>query len=180
MVPHAPVLELAIPARMWQRFDYLPPPDAQDADSWQPGIRIQAPFGRRSTIGVLLAVKSSTDVAIEKLKTATAKLDDRPVLTPSIVALCEWASHYYHHPIGEALSQALPKALRAGRECPAASGEQWQYASPLSSAKQFTLNAHQQAAVLAITAAQKFQTFLLDGVTGSGKTEVYFHSIAQC
>jgi primosomal protein N' (replication factor Y) len=41
------------------------------------------------------------------------------------------------------------------------------------------LNASQHTAVAAITAAHdRFQTFLLDGVTGSGKTEVYFQVIA--
>ena len=43
-----------------------------------------------------------------------------------------------------------------------------------------TLNAHQRAAVDAIRGAmdeRKFQTFLLHGVTGSGKTEVYLNAI---
>ncbi|MEK6748731.1 MAG: primosomal protein N' [Pseudomonadota bacterium] len=39
------------------------------------------------------------------------------------------------------------------------------------------LNAAQQAAVSRITAAQGFNVFLLEGVTGSGKTEVYLAAI---
>jgi primosomal protein N' (replication factor Y) len=39
------------------------------------------------------------------------------------------------------------------------------------------LNAEQEQAVLAIQASQGFQVFLLDGVTGSGKTEVYLQVI---
>ena len=42
------------------------------------------------------------------------------------------------------------------------------------------LNPEQHAAVDAILAARGFQPFLLDGVTGSGKTEVYLHAIADC
>lgn len=42
------------------------------------------------------------------------------------------------------------------------------------------LNAEQQNAADAICKAQSFQPFLLDGITGSGKTEVYLEAIAQC
>lgn len=42
------------------------------------------------------------------------------------------------------------------------------------------LNPQQQAAVDMILAADGFQPFLLDGVTGSGKTEIYLHAIADC
>src|SRR5690606_16760599 len=44
----------------------------------------------------------------------------------------------------------------------------------------FSPNAEQQLAIDAIRAADGFAPFLLDGVTGSGKTEVYLQAIVAC
>lgn len=41
-------------------------------------------------------------------------------------------------------------------------------------------NPQQQQAIDVIAATEGFQPFLLDGVTGSGKTEVYLQAISQC
>ncbi|MCI4568124.1 primosomal protein N' [Lysobacter sp. CFH 32150] len=43
-----------------------------------------------------------------------------------------------------------------------------------------TLNAEQRVAIDTIQATDGFAALLLDGVTGSGKTEVYLHAIADC
>lgn len=43
-----------------------------------------------------------------------------------------------------------------------------------------TLNDEQTAVLEAVRARPGFQPWLLDGVTGSGKTEVYLHAIADC
>jgi primosomal protein N' (replication factor Y) (superfamily II helicase) len=73
------------------------------------------------------------------------------------------------------------ESLDASSARPAAAAEQ-STAAAQSSAPQ--LNIEQQAAVAAITTAlsagaDRYQAFLLDGITGSGKTEVYLAAIAE-
>lgn len=50
---------------------------------------------------------------------------------------------------------------------------------PVEAAPAPALNPAQQTAVDALRAAEGFQPFLLEGVTGSGKTEVYLEAIAE-
>ena len=51
---------------------------------------------------------------------------------------------------------------------------------PFSADPTFILNDEQRVAANAVRAAEGFAAFLLDGVTGSGKTEVYLDAIADC
>ncbi|WP_449446803.1 primosomal protein N' [Thermomonas brevis] len=51
---------------------------------------------------------------------------------------------------------------------------------PAAPERAFHANPEQQVAIDAIRAADGFAPFLLDGVTGSGKTEVYLQAIADC
>lgn len=169
------ILELAMPVRLWQRFDYLAGDDSA-AQQWQPGIRVLAPFGKRSLVGLLLAVKSDSDIPSGKLKPILEKWDDTPLLSSSLLDLCRWVSDYYQHPLGEVISQAMPKALRKKSEFPVLSDQTWSLLLDEKSPP-FELNEEQQRAVSTITQANGYKTFLLDGITGSGKTEVYFQSI---
>ncbi len=169
-------LRLALPTPLRRFFDYLPP-QHYDLKQLIPGVRILVPFGTRTLTGILVSVENESSVPYEKLKAALEILDVEPMLPPDVYKLCNWAADYYHYALGEVLSAAMPALLRKGK----AIGEVVLPDSGHSSSdQQPVLNQAQQQAVSAICAAKKsFTAFLLDGVTGSGKTEVYLRTMAE-
>lgn len=245
---NSPILQVAIPKPLYSHFDYLPPPGI-DVSRLRPGIRLRVPFGTRTSIGILLAVTDHTSVPAEKLKAVQKILDSTPVLPEETVNLLQWASDYYHHPIGEVITTALPSALNKGQpaniqpligwkltpEGQAVSLEKLSKKAPRQKEVLYLLQQHSQGLSQAditnhlshvtpilralekkgwiiqqfmldtpkinnasfpsqplqlnvaqtqvfnqvCSQLQKFYPCLLDGVTGSGKTEVYLQIIQK-
>ncbi len=243
-----PILRIAIPTPLRRSFDYLPPEDG--GASLRPGIRIRVPFGKRTVIGVLLELAGESAVPAQRLKSVIEVLDEEPILPPDLLALLNWGSRYYHHPIGEVVAGALPALLREGKPARIPDNPVWQLTESGRTATATTLTrAPRQQALLSIlheqagglleqqihqyqqnwravmnrleekgwvqrieasfhttrlaksspavderpalnqtqqTAVSKvlqtagqFSVSLLDGVTGSGKTEVYLRIVEQ-
>lgn len=132
-------------------------------------MRVRVPFATKTRIGVVLNNPKSSDF-LDKLKPIEAVLDEVPIMPKAMLDLLNWATQYYHHPIGEVVFSALPKNLRLGKtavikKIPKASQQQHSNIVP---------NGHQQQAIDAVLKVQnQYQSFLLHGITGSGKTEVY-------
>lgn len=174
----ATILRIAVPTPLRKYFDYLAPA-AWAIETLKPGMRVRVPFQHRELIGIFIERATTSDLPIEKLKTAITILDAEPALPPDILQLCLWAADYYHYPIGEVLHGALPVALRKGKEPKNLTSSSKEEISELKPAD-FNPNLSQQAAINAINDAKNsFQVFLLDGVTGSGKTEVYLQAITH-
>jgi primosomal protein N' (replication factor Y) (superfamily II helicase) len=109
-----PVVRVALPTPLRRLFDYLAgSPDAMGG-AIEPGIRVRVPFGRQRLIGIAMQMAAGSEVPDERLKSVLQRLDPRPIFDPATLALLGWAADYYHHPIGEVLAAALPKALRLG------------------------------------------------------------------
>ena len=104
------ILRIAVPSPLFRPFDYLPPASV-DVQALQPGCRVRVPFGRRRSIGILLEVRHDSDIDPTRLKPAQAILDTEPVISSDVLSMALWASAYYQHPVGEALSAALPTLL---------------------------------------------------------------------
>lgn len=158
-------------------FDYLMPLGIDDAAIVR-GVRVRVPFGRRQLVGVVVAIATSSDYEQHKLKAITAVIDEAPLIPEDLLRLCEWASDYYHHPLGEVIATALPARLRDGKLPHAV--EYISVPERITESLAFTLTAAQQMAVDSVTESlHKFAVFLLHGVTGSGKTQVYLETVAR-
>ena len=180
------IVRIALDLPLPRLFDYL----AGDSDESDIGRRAIVPFGKGSKTGVIIGLAEASEQPAEKLKPVTAILRDMPALPPDWLALCEFCARYYQSPLGEVTSFALPPMLRRGKlpRLAKAKGDAVSSAPsardtvPGAGAGDITLPLPpllpaQHAAVTAIVGAGNFQTFLLHGVTGSGKTEVYLRAI---
>ena len=161
---------------MRDHYDYLPP--LESSIPVLLGQRVKISFINKEKIGVITGISDHSSVPTHKLKAAIEIIDETPLLSAEALAFLQWTSSYYQCPLSEILSLALPVKLRQGQSVS-------RDALPFVSIEQnifspHTLNKEQHHAVCAIIEAlDTFKPFLLYGITGSGKTEVYLQSIAQ-
>lgn len=154
-----------------------------------PGTRVIVPFGRRKLIGIVVALPQEPAVAAEHIKDVEQVLDDVPPLPQDWLRMATFAATYYQRPLGEVMLPALPPPLRkvSAYQGKRAGGgpvsrlmrrhQKRPLAQPQVDADRAPeLNAEQRDAAQAINGARGAATFLLYGVTGSGKTEVYLHA----
>ncbi|MCX7176086.1 MAG: primosomal protein N' [Proteobacteria bacterium] len=168
------ILRVALDIPLPRLFDY----QSTDAQPQDVGRCVRVPFGSGEKIGVIVTVTDSSDQAPDKLKQAGEILRGLPVLPEDWLALTEFCSRYYQHPLGEVVTLALPPHLRRGK-LPAK-----RKAKPVISEAPApilpALHPEQLAAVESIAAGfGRYAAFLLHGITGSGKTEVYLRLIEQ-
>ena len=184
------LVQIALPLGARQLFTYAVPRELREV--LRPGHRVRVPFGRRSACGYVVGFTAEPPPG--KLRAVTALEPEEVLFTPEILALADWAARYYLAPLGQFLEAALPPSARrgtrkravadqaagaAGNEA-AGAGESSAGTEPAREAtRPFQLHPEQVRAAEEIGAALdvgKFATFLLHGVTGSGKTEVYLEA----
>ncbi|WP_045097709.1 primosomal protein N' [Legionella fallonii] len=234
------VYQVCIPHTSRNYFDY-------DAQGLMPciGGRVWVPFRNQTRLGIVIS-KGQTQLTGTSLKSIGAVIDDAPLITEDLLALCLWISNYYQSPLSEVLPLALPKKYRLGQACQLPVGDFYQLKIPAEEAKKLvpsrarkqlelidfldtqqkqvsrqklTQNGFNASPIMALLAAQiiqlsqqiiiperteqsitpplalnpeqavavtaiaehlhHYRSFLLQGVTGSGKTEVYLQVIAK-
>jgi len=153
------------------------------------GTRVIVNFGRRKLIGVVVGNPEQPGYDFKLIKPIEQILDDTEPLASDWLRFAEFAADYYQRPLGEVVLPSLPAPLRRvaayqGKRSNGGPVARPDARKPIKRVDQVvsippTLNDEQQRAVEAITAATSFKCFLLFGVTGSGKTEVYLHAAAD-
>ncbi|WP_342118450.1 primosomal protein N' [Pseudoduganella sp. OTU4001] len=175
------ILRIALDTPLNAVFDYR----WEYGESLRPfvGQLAMVPFGPREVVGLIVDILEETDVPEEKLKDVLAVRTQLAPLSPKWLALAGFAAEYYQRPLGEVALPGLPKNLRVVSTVALdrAIKKLGKLEAPHDPAPADAppLNQEQQAAVDAIAGAQGFAPFLLYGVTGSGKTEVYLQACAQ-
>jgi primosomal protein N' (replication factor Y) len=168
-------VKVAIPRPVDQGFDYRFDPSEHEVPALLPtvGDWVEVPFGRVTLCGSVLEVTSQEPVvpAGVKLKSVLKVLPKEFSLPAEVQRLAKFAAEYYQYPVGEAFLVASPPKVNKKFK-PKKAKESKHVKNP----RIRDLNEDQVKAfdfMMTEISRDPSSAFLLEGVTGSGKTEVY-------
>lgn len=136
--------------------------------------RVKINFNGRNLMGFVVAFINSQEVSEElkniELKQILSVIDKEPIIDSRIIDIAQWMSDYYIVPFGEALHGITPSARRT-----TSVSHTYTYSGELA-----TLTPLQKETFQTILSSLgKPKTFLIYGITGSGKTEIYKHLVYE-
>ncbi len=156
------------------------------------GSRVAAPLRRQEVFGTVLELRSSSAVPNIKPLTRMLVSEEAPLLSPQLMQLAEWMSDYYVAPLHTVLRTMLPVSIREAKKKRKRSEVANLFGSEnIIPTPPPTLNSDQEKVVQILgkeldslfeesaSNPKNSKPFLLHGVTGSGKTEVYLRAIQK-
>lgn len=170
-----PIVQVAFDLPLNRLFDYKAP----EATADDVGRRVLAPFGTTQKVGIILGLSGNSEWPEEQLRTLTSLWRDVPPLSPADLRFLRFCSTYYHHPLGVAILNALPPGLRRIKGWVPPRRRQMPATPPPVSAPMLTPEQAEAVQSVLENTAAGFQPYLLHGITGSGKTEVYLRLIGH-
>ncbi|MFM1806980.1 MAG: primosomal protein [Pseudomonadota bacterium] len=181
------IVQVAIDTPVNKLFDYIWDHSSLEAEP-QRGQIVSIEFGRKELVGVVIKEIKSTNFDIQKLKHVTGIAPCAPI-SEDVIGMAEFASVYYQKSIGEVLVPAIPKYWRQKEKWPLLSKAKRKTKSAEKKnhqnneeQKAIELNNEQVTVIEQLVKASqknKFETFLLQGVTGSGKTLTYLRWLSK-
>ena len=178
----ATIARVALDLPLPELFDYTLHADSPIC----PGDWVIVPWGRSRRVGLVAALADSTTVPSDRLRLLEERLPGMPRMPADWLELIGFGARYYHAGFGELALPAVPKLLRTvpgarSRGSPVLRArERFEASLPKppepdrSSDSERVLTPGQTEALSQIQSCDGHAVFLLHGITGSGKTEVYF------
>jgi primosomal protein N' (replication factor Y) len=168
-----------------EAFTYVVPNELESAV--QAGLRVVVPFGKRSVTGYVLDLSPISDHPSPRPIEALA--EEPALLLPYQLEVARWISEHYAAPLPDVVRAMIPPGVRSLKlrsrrpRGPRVESRDRALAADLAGRRPARdLNPAQAVAVEAIAQAlqRRRGRFVLHGVTGSGKTEVYLDAIEVC
>ncbi|WP_265025255.1 replication restart helicase PriA [Wolbachia endosymbiont (group B) of Pammene fasciana] len=161
-------VDVLLPLPIDQLFSYAVEEDTEVSI----GDYVVVPFGRKRLIGIVWRESSKSD---RELKFIEQKID-LPSIRPKLIEFAEWVAQYNVIPIGMLAKVIMGGVLKVNQIDKLVCTKQKQEISEID----YQLSPEQQAARdKIISNLNEYSVTLLDGETGSGKTEVYLSVIAR-
>ena len=169
------IARVALDVPLDQLFDFGIP----EGEEVSPGALVVVPFGRSRKVGTVVARASRSAVPLERLRAIESVVKDVAPLGAAELKLFTFCAHYYHRALGEVIAMSLAPRLRQVRRR-ALVAPSVRLAADSGFRPSVALTPDQEQALsVCREGTGGFYPVLLQGVTGSGKTEVYLRLIAE-
>ena len=136
----------------------------------QKGQFVEVPLGSKKSIGLVLSLSSKPKDSSFEIKDVIKICDHVPVVDSIRLKWVNWLSRYYFYPIGLVASLLYPPPTPKRKSSKKQTPKE-------ESSPPVVLSSEQKKCANEIQKRKGFQVHLIHGVTGSGKTEIYFELI---
>lgn len=169
--------DIAVSLPMDKLFQYRIP---EELSSYiKTGTRVFVPFGPRTVVGYVVGLSDLAEV--QGVKDIASVIDKEPILTDEMLRLTKWISDNYFCSWGEAIGAAIPGGIKKGKENIGSRIKMTETAAEETvMTDPHDLMDEQDKALSEIAGSiekNESKTYLLHGITASGKTEVYLQAI---
>lgn len=144
------------------------------------GQRVYALVRTRRMVGYVVGLGS--EKIFDEVRPIDALIDEEPVVGAPLLELTRWMAEYYQCGWGQCLETAMPAPFKKGKFRMKSRGVKTPEAHDPALVAEHVLSKDQEHAfqrMLPALEERRHASFLLHGITGSGKTEVYMHLIRE-
>lgn len=159
-------------------FQYVVPEELSDI--LEIGMQVQVPFGQgnRTRKGYVVGITTVPDFDVDRMKCISEIPDKSLQIEGKLIKLAAWIKRNYGSTMFDALKTVMPIKEKVKKTAPRIEEKNFELKKPPVT----ELNKSQKELVEEFAADRDnniYKTYLLHGVTGSGKTEVYIGCIKE-